>query len=427
MSGHRQNIKRSILALVIIIAGLAVAFLLTTARPAATSYNQPQEAFIAELYDLIQEKYWDTADDARLTDLFQRALEKTFETQISLQTNDKAGLISALPEILGEAPDEATLKKLALAADITLTNLEPFGRSRLFSQKQQQELSDRVRNVDPQIDLFSEIGVPKEASEEEIATAYNQKIAELQAEPATEATEQKLALLSRAFETLGDETSRKQYTETGAEATVVGKYLAPEVFYLKIKQFSPETFNEFIRVANASAEDGSGDAIIIDLRGNIGGAVDTLPYFLGPFIGNNQYAYDFFHQGEYTPYKTKVGWLESLVPFKKVAILIDSQSQSSAEIMAATLKKYNVGTLIGTTTRGWGTIEQVFPLEHQISPTETYSAFLVHSLTLRNDNQPIEGRGVDPTIDINNPAWTKELAVYFGESPINREIEKLLN
>jgi len=40
------------------------------------------------------------------------------------------------------------------------------------------------------------------------------------------------------------------------------------------------------------------DSLILDLRGNIGGSVDVLPYLLGPFIGQNNYAYQFLHQGK---------------------------------------------------------------------------------------------------------------------------------
>jgi len=99
--------------------------------------------------------------------------------------------------------------------------------------------------------------------------------------------------------------------------------------------------------------------------------------------------------------------------------------QSSSEVMASTLKKYNVGILVGTKTKGWGTIEKVFPLENQIDDKVKYSMFLVHSLTLREDNQPIEGRGVDPHIDINSDNWDDQLLDYFNYPALVKAVKEV--
>jgi C-terminal processing protease CtpA/Prc len=119
------------------------------------------------------------------------------------------------------------------------------------------------------------------------------------------------------------------------------------------------------------------------------------------------------------------GWLNSLVRYKKVVILINGGSQSTAEVMAATLKKYNVGVLVGTHTKGWGTVEKVFPLDNQIAGDEKFSLFLVHHITLRDDGQPIEGRGVDPMIDITSKDWQKELLQRFGDQNLVTAVENL--
>ena len=101
--------------------------------------------------------------------------------------------------------------------------------------------------------------------------------------------------------------------------------------------------------------------------------------------------------------------MPGLIRYKRMVVLINNQTQSTAELMAAVIKKYNVGVVVGTPSKGWGTIEKVFPLTKQIDPpsgeagqSEKYSIFLVHSLTLREDGQPIEGNGVLPTINIKD-------------------------
>jgi carboxyl-terminal processing protease len=160
------------------------------------------------------------------------------------------------------------------------------------------------------------------------------------------------------------------------------------------------------------------------LRDNVGGAIDLMQYFLGPFIGPGQYAYDFYHQDNYTPFKTKTGWLSSLVQYKKVVILINGGAQSSAEVMAAALKKYNVGILVGEPTKGWGTVERVFDIERQIDPNRKFSALIVHSITLRDDGQPIEGRGVEPLINIKDRNWQSQLMEYFNYPELTKAVKE---
>jgi len=185
-----------------------------------------------------------------------------------------------------------------------------------------------------------------------------------------------------------------------------------------MKKFSPTTFDEMVRVFDKVKGKAGVNSLILDLSGNIGGAIDGLPYFLGPFIGNDQYAYQFLHQGEKQDFKTKIGWMDSLIQYKKVVVMADGQSQSTAELMASVLKKYNVGVLVGRKTKGWGTVERVFPLTTKIADNETYSVFLVHTLTLREDGLPVEGNGVEPHISLDDKTWKKQLMDRYNTQSI---------
>jgi C-terminal processing protease CtpA/Prc len=89
-------------------------------------------------------------------------------------------------------------------------------------------------------------------------------------------------------------------------------------------------------------------------------------------------------------------------------------SQSTAELTTAIFKKFKLAHVVGKTTRGWGSVENTFPIEADIDPTQKFTVLLVHSLTLREDNQPIEGKGVDPDVDISQPDWQSQLSKYFS-------------
>lgn len=384
--------------------------------------------FLNEIYNSIQKNYWEKLTDDQLTELFKTAAENLTVLPQSMQVIDKGEVFKMIEDTLSKMENNDQKKEFVTKlADMALANLKPFGRSRLYTKKEEKDLRNRVNNVNPEKDLYKIIGVERNASGEALQKAYQEKVAKLGKEEATNPqAKEELKNIEYVYKVLSNKENKQVYDQVGAEPTVFGRLITPDIAYLRIKQISPITFEEFQKTVNNLGIKENPSSLILDIRGNIGGSVDLLVYFLGPFIGQNQYAYDFFHQGEYQPFKTRVGWLPSLVKYNKVVILIDENTHSSAEVMSAALKKYNVGVLVGTHTKGWGTIENVFPIETQFNEHEKYSIFLVHSLTLRDDNQPIEGKGVDPTIDIALSDWEKKLESRFNYPELVREVKTVL-
>ena len=383
--------------------------------------------FTSEAYDVIKQNYWEKITDEQLTELFKLATEKVSESPQVLDTQDSKGVQEMMLRAIKDLDKDKKKEFVTNVVNIVLVNLKPFGRSQLYTMQQETQLRETVSNIDKGVDLYESLGVDKTASQEQIAQVYEEKKAELlpQKDTSPEAA-QELAMAERAFAALSQEQARQTYDQTGAKPTILAQAPNPDIAYIRLTKLSPQSFEEFQTTANNIDKTQNPTALILDLRGNIGGSIDLLQYFLGPFIGQNQLAYEFFHQEEYQPFKTQVGWLASLVRYKKVVVLIDGQTQSSAEVMAAVLKKYNVGILVGVPTKGWGTVENTFPLKQTLDSSEKYSILLVHSLTLRDDNQPIEGKGVDPVININDQNWQQQLLGYFNYQALVDAVEKAL-
>lgn len=392
-------------------------------------FQPPQNTyvvFLTEVYDKIQQNYWDKLPDDKLIALFVAGTEKLTNQSISVKPSNKKGLEKILTQTINNL--SATDKKKEFSvnlADLVLVNLHPFSRSRLYVEQDEAKLKNTVENRNPEINQYQALGVDKNATAAEIDKTYQQKNEQLIKESSPEA-KQKLAEVEKAYQVLADPESRKVYDVSGVEPTMDYKLLRPDIFYIHIHKFSPTTIDELVRITQKVDQGEILNTLILDLKDNIGGTIDGLPYFLGPFIGNDQYAYQFYHQGEKSDFKTKLGFLPSLVRYKKVIILINEGSQSTAEVMAATLKKYNVGVVIGTTSKGWGTVEKVFPLEKQIDPQEKYSLFLVHSLTLREDGQPIDGKGVDPVINTKDLNWESKLYSYYHYEELAKALKEVL-
>lgn len=396
-------------------------------EPSPSEEKDIYRAFIAEVYDQIQTHYWSRIDDAELTSLFFLAATEITGGVPPLETNDREHWETRLEAVLKRLESEEAKKEFVTRlADLVLANLKPFGRSRLYLQEDEESLRQRVANIHPGADHYQALGLEKGAAAAEIETAYREKTGELMPQVGTsEEAESEFRRVESAHRVLGDSESRQLYDETGAEPTVDGQLVRPEILHLRITNFSPLTLEELKRATEKFDQGDALDTLIFDLRGNVGGAIDTLPYFLGPFIGQDQYAYQFLSQGEKTDYKTKVGWLPSLVRYKKVVVLVDGGCQSSIEIVASVLKKYNVGVVLGTKTRGWGTVEKVFPLQNQLGDDKRYSIFLVHSLTLREDGQPIEGNGVEPLINIEDSNWESQLLAHFNYPELVEVIKEI--
>lgn len=397
-------------------------------------------AFAAEVYDKILENYWDEISEKDLNNLYKLAIEKLtnsplekqpkneqssrLRTEQSSRLRTRQELVSLLEKTISNLEEEKRKEFVVNLTSAVLINLSPNGRSGLYTQKLEQQLKDTVQNIRPEVNLYQELGLDKGASSSAVEQAYNQRLAQLQKEDTPEAKE-KIKQVEYSKKVLADDQAKKLYDEKGVEPTVEYRMISRDIAYLRLIKFSPTTHEEFQR-AVSSFDGNKPTALIFDLRSNIGGAIDATPYFLGHFLGKNQYAYEFFKHGDYLPFKTPTDKLPAITNIKQMVILIDNKTQSSAELMAASLKKYKVGLLVGETTKGWGTVERIFPLEHQLDESEKYSIFLVHSLTLRDDGQPIEGRGVEPNVNIKNAGWEKELLSYYRYPELVEAVKSLV-
>lgn len=428
-------LKNIFLILLIFALGVGVGYRYVTNIPGKVSVNAEKnthKAFVSEVYDKIKENYWDNISEPQLLDLFKLSLDRNGGNTTVAKFENKDKLLEAFTKATAGMDEEKKNTFYTTVVGSVLSSLNPTGRSGLFTEKQEQQLKNTVSNINPEKDLYKDLGLSKGASEPAVLKAFETKSTELSKDKSPEAKE-KLKQITYAKETLTQKETKQRYDTNQIEPTMFTKTVG-NTLYFQFKKFSPTSYDEFIKIFEqyeqvpgyASKNDTSLTALILDLRGNIGGAIDATPYFLGNFIGKGAYAYDFYHKGEYIPFKTPTDKLPGLTRFRQIVVLVDNQTQSSAEMMTASLKKYHMGVIVGVPTKGWGTVERVFPLDNQFSKKEKYSMFLVHSITLRDDNLPIEGRGVDPDVKISDPNWTDQLLSYFNNPALVEAVKSVL-
>lgn len=439
-----SNLKRFAGALLILVViGGGTYYLKGVGRTAngaavAMAFKTPEEKqdvyarFAMEAYDSIVKNYWTKPVDADLAGHFQLSLQKALNTPVvpMLATRDRAGAATMMENGLKTATSSEAKKKLVLdTLIVALYNLPPVGHAGLLSDKQETSFRETVANVNPAKDLYEDAGAAKGASLAEVAKAAEAKVLAKTAELATATTTEAKALVraeiaqvEHAQKVLTDPNTKDLYDaakiEPSASNNIIGKTL-----YVGLSKITPTSFIEFGRTILAASTTPNLDSLIIDLRGNLGGDLAFAQNFLGLFLGNNQYAFDLFHQGDYDVQRTVQNKFPELARYKEIAVLTDGMSQSTAEVTTAAMKRFHLATIVGNTTRGWGTVENTFPLQTVIDPTEKYSMLLVHSLTLREDNQPVQDRGVDPDINIADPKWKSQLSSYFHNAGLIKAIQ----
>jgi len=409
-------LKKILISVIVVIAvvGVGYSFFNKSGSDASVVADAPTR-FNMEIFDKIVENYWQKVNEPDLAKLYQLAFAKAASsTPLDLSNATRDGVAEMLSRGFSDIAEEKRNELAVNTGIIVLANLAPQGRSGLLSQAQETAFRDNVNNIDRTNNLYENLGLKDGADIDSVEKAYKEKSKELLASTSPEA-KQELALVKRAHEVLANESSKVIYDETKSEPTLSSEKLSGGSLYLDLTKISNTTLQE---VANALMAYGTTTAptgLIIDVRSNVGGALDFARYFMSMFLGPNQYVYDYLQQGDLKPERTpNFAKVEVVNKIKDIAILTDEKSQSTSELLASIFKRFRLGKAVGIQTKGWGTVENTFPLETDLGDGNKYSVLLVHSLTLRDDGEPIEGKGIDPDINIENKNWKTQVNQTFS-------------
>jgi len=134
-------------------------------------------------------------------------------------------------------------------------------------------------------------------------------------------------------------------------------------------------------------------ALILDLRGNSGGAEETLKRMIGYFIDHDVKVGDLKRRKETKPLEAKS---QSGVFTGKLIVLIDSKSASSSEIFARVMQIEKRGTVIGD--RSEGAVMRAMGYSYQLGADVIvpYAASITDADVIMTDGKSLEKNGVTP-------------------------------
>jgi len=157
--------------------------------------------------------------------------------------------------------------------------------------------------------------------------------------------------------------------------------------------------------------------IVIDLRGNGGGSLTEATDLTGLFIDRGPVVQVKDAQGRVTVESDKVDGTTWDGP---LAVMIDRESASASEIFAAALQDYGRALIIGQTSFGKGTVQNLFDLDHVAQNEEAQFGQLKLTIAqfFRVNGGSTQHRGVVP--DIAYPdSWD---AKDYGESSLDNAL-----
>lgn len=174
--------------------------------------------------------------------------------------------------------------------------------------------------------------------------------------------------------------------------TVTGEVIGDDIGYIRINSFGDITFNEFKYIlGNLRKKEVT--SYIIDLRNNPGGYLKTVVDIAGYFIGNNV---AMIVQDRFDDKARIEAAAQNDMINEPVVFLVNEGSASAAEILAAAVKDYKKGILVGTNTYGKGVAQSVFKLSDGSLLKATTLKFLSPF------GEPIESVGVKPDVVVSN-------------------------
>ncbi|MCR4786974.1 MAG: S41 family peptidase [Lachnospiraceae bacterium] len=179
--------------------------------------------------------------------------------------------------------------------------------------------------------------------------------------------------------------------------------------YLKISEFSDVTLDQYLE-AMADLESLEIKGLVLDLRGNHGGNLDTVVDIARRILPKGMIVYTEDVKGRRENYECD-GKHELQIP---LVVLTNEYSASAAEILAGAIQDHHKGTLVGTTTFGKGIVQRIFSLSDRSAVKLTISAYFTPS------GRNIQGTGIEPDVEIE---YDYDKALETGE---DNQVDKAL-
>jgi carboxyl-terminal processing protease len=195
--------------------------------------------------------------------------------------------------------------------------------------------------------------------------------------------------------------------------SVDGKMLDNGIAYVHIYTFGDKTTQELqSTLKNLMAQNPQG--MVIDLRNNGGGYLNTAIEVASQFIGKGTIMYEKFGDGTQKSYDAIPGGLATDIP---LAVLINEGTASASEIVSGAIQDYGRGKLVGVVSYGKGSVQNWVPLnDNQGAVRVTIAKWFTPK------DRTIDGVGLTPDVTVE----MTDADIQAGKDPqLDKAVEVL--
>ena len=162
-----------------------------------------------------------------------------------------------------------------------------------------------------------------------------------------------------------------------------------QIGYIRITEFDKVTYEQFENALNELTQQGM-EGLVVDLRANPGGNLDTVSQILDLLLPKGTIVYTEDKNGKRQEWTSD----EEHQFTQPLAVLVDGNSASASEIFAGAVQDYGIGTLVGTTTFGKGIVQQLIQLPDDTCVKLTISEYFTPN------GRNIHKKGIDPDVEV---------------------------
>ena len=174
--------------------------------------------------------------------------------------------------------------------------------------------------------------------------------------------------------------------------TVSSEVLENNIGYIYISQFDDVTTEQFKSAVDDLQKQGI-TGLVIDIRNNPGGVLNTVVDMLDYILPNGLIVYTETKSGKRQEYSGSDNH-ELNIP---MAVLVNGNSASASEIFAGAMQDYDKAQIIGTQTFGKGIVQTIRPLTDGSAVKYTIAKYFTPK------GQDIHGKGVTPDSIVELP------------------------
>ena len=171
--------------------------------------------------------------------------------------------------------------------------------------------------------------------------------------------------------------------------TVESEMLHDQIGYIKLLEFDEVTAEQF-RAALDQLEEQGMEKLIIDVRDNPGGVLQTVCDMLDELLPEGLIVYTEDKDGNKKEYTSD----EAHQFTKPLAVLTNENSASASEIFAGAIQDYSLGTIVGTTTFGKGIVQRIFYLSDGTGVKLTVAKYYTPK------GHDIHKKGITPDVEV---------------------------